>query len=142
MKTNKYSYEASVGLLPMAGDNKKNWTQLEVSEDKPGHEFENSSGMFYGGDSLEGTMEIERPVDDVAIITLTDDEYNELSGKTAKAAGVGEALENMARVASNTSGDNSRTDNNNSGNGDLIGNKPNLLLLGGLGLFAFLLIKK
>lgn len=142
MKTNKYSYEASVGLLPMAGDNKKNWTSLEVSKEKGDKELENSSDMFYGGDSLEGTMEIERPVDDVAIITLTEDEYNELSGKTAKAAGVGEALENMARVASNTSGDSSRTDNNNSGNGDLIGNKPNLLLLGGLGLFAFLLIKK
>lgn len=142
MKTNKYSYEASVGLLPMAGDNKKNGTQLEVSEDKPGQELGNSSGMFYGGDSLEGTMEIERPVDDVAIITLTDDEYNELSGKTAKAAGVGEALEKMARIASNTSGDNSRTDNNSGGNGDLLPNKPNFLLIGGIGLMAFLLLKK
>lgn len=142
MRTNKYSYEASVGLLPLAGDNKKNWTQLEVSKDKPGQELENNSGMFYGGDSLMGTMEIERPVDDVAIITLTDDEYNELSGKTAKAAGVGEALENMARVASNTSGDSSRIDNNNGGNGDLIGNKPNFLLIGGISLMAFLLLKK
>ena len=87
-------------------------------------------------------MEIERPVDDVAIITLTDDEYNELSGKSAKAAGVGEALENMARVASSTSGDSSRTGNNNGDSGDLVGNKPNFLLIGGIGLMAFLLLKK
>lgn len=144
MKKNKYYYMGGIGLPPIK--EKPDLTHLTQAENpyKNGGDTIDS-GVKYNplGDNLAETTEIEREQDDTMIITLTEDEYNQYSGLNASRTRLGDAhKEEKPSVTPDSSGGGADSGNSGSGGGSLVPNKPNLLLLGGLGLFAFLLIKK
>lgn len=144
MRKSKYDYRACVGLIPIK--EKPDLTQLTQAENpyKNGGDTIDS-GVKYNplGDNLAETTEIEREQDDTMIITLTEDEYNQYSGLDTSRTRLGDAhKEEKPSVTPDSSGGGADSGNSGSGGGSLVSNKPNLLLLGGLGLFAFLLLKK
>lgn len=145
MRKSRYDYRAGVGLPPI--QEKPDLTKLTHAENpyKNGGDSAFDSGVKYNplGDSLAETMEIEREQDDTMIITLTEDEYNQYSGLDTSRTRLGDAhKEEKPNVTPDSSGGGADSGNVGGGGGSLVPNKPNLLLLGGLGLFAFLLIKK
>ena len=144
MKKNKYYYMGGIGLPPIK--EKPDLTKLTEAENpyKNGGDTIDS-GVKYNplDDNLAETTEIEREQDDTMIITLTEDEYNQYSGPDTSRTRLGDAhKEEKPSVTPDSSGGGADSGNSGSGGGSLVPNKPNLLLLGGLGLFAFLLIKK
>lgn len=144
MRKSNYDYRASVGLIPIK--EKPDLTKLTQAEDpyKNGGDTIDS-GVKYNplDDNLAETTEIEREQDDTMIITLTEDEYNQYSGLDTSRTRLGDAhKEEKPSITPDSSGGGADSGNSGSGGGSLVPNKPNLLLLGGLGLFAFLLIKK
>lgn len=140
----KYDYRVSVGLIPIKEKpDLSKLTQAENPYKNGGDTID--SGVKYNplGDSLAETTEIEREQDDTMIITLTEDEYNQYSGLDTSRTRLGDAhKEEKPNVTPDSSGGGADSGNAGGGGGSLVPNKPNLLLLGGLGLFAFLLIKK
>lgn len=140
----KYDYRVSVGLIPIKEKpDLSKLTQAENPYKNGGDTID--SGVKYNplGDSLAETTEIEREQDDTMIITLTEDEYNQYSGLDASRTRLGDAhKEEKPNVTPDSSGGGADSGNSGGGGGSLVPNKPNLLLLGGLGLFAFLLLKK
>lgn len=144
MRKSRYDYRAGVGLPPI--QEKPDLTKLTHAEDPHKNGGDTiDSGVKYNplGDSLAETTEIEREQDDTMIITLTEDEYNQYSGLDTSRTRLGDAhKEEKPSVTPDSSGGGADSGNAGSGGGSLVPNKPNLLLLGGLGLFAFLLLKK
>lgn len=144
MKKNKYYYMGGIGLPPIK--EKPDLTKLTEAENpyKNGGDTIDS-GVKYNplDDNLADTTEIEREQDDTMIITLSEDEYNQYSGLDTSRTRLGDAhKEEKPNVTPDSSGGGADSGNSGSGGGSLVPNKPNLLLLGGLGLFAFLLFKK
>ena len=144
MRKSNYDYRAGVGLIPIK--EKPDLTQLTQAENP----YKNGGDIINSGvkdnpldDTLAETTEIEREQDDTMIITLTEDEYNQYSGLDTSRTRLGDAhKEEKPSVTPDSSGGGADSGNAGGGGGSLVPNKPNLLLLGGLGLFAFLLFKK